>query len=98
MREPELEGCHRTALIASEGRAYRQLVKGSQALIFWFFCVKTKEHLLKSQLVEPACRLGRDSKLLIPAGRQILVLFHQVWYIPTASVGGTPDVSGGKEH
>jgi hypothetical protein len=40
MREPESEGCHRTALIASEGQAYRQLVKGSQALIFWFFLIK----------------------------------------------------------
>jgi hypothetical protein len=29
-----------TALIASEGQAYRQLVKGSQALIFWFFLIK----------------------------------------------------------
>jgi hypothetical protein len=43
MKQPDLEASHRTALIASEGQAYRQLVNGSQALIIWFFCIKAKE-------------------------------------------------------
>jgi hypothetical protein len=30
-----------TALMASERQAYWQLVKCSQAVIFWFFCIKS---------------------------------------------------------